>query len=348
MKVLFLSAWYPTKRDAMAGLFVQKHAQAVAQQGADVRVIYSEARGVHWWRDMRRQWRSLRREWGMPDLVQMNVLDKNGIFAQWLYHRYHIPYVIIEHWSGYLPANFSFRGGWHGRIMRHIAKQAACILPVSQMLEDAMKQCGIQNTHWQRIHNVVDDFFYDTKKDQPKAIGQKIRLLHVSCFDEKAKNIQGMLRAVRQLATYRQDFELIIVGTGIDYQQDKNYAHELHFPDGILHFTGEQTPQQVAQWMQDSDCFLFFSRYENAPVVLSECLAVGLPIISSNAGGIPEMVNNECGILVPSENEDALMQAMMHMMDHLADYPASTIRPYGQKYTYDNVGTQLYQLYASL
>ena len=348
MKVLFLSAWYPTKRDAMAGLFVQKHAQAVAQQGADVRVIYSEARGVHWWRDMRRQWRSLRREWGMPDLVQMNVLDKNGIFAQWLYHRYHIPYVIIEHWSGYLPANFSFRGGWHGRIMRHIAKQAACILPVSQMLEDAMKQCGIQNTHWQRIHNVVDDFFYDTKKDQPKAIGQKIRLLHVSCFDEKAKNIQGMLRAVRQLATYRQDFELIIVGTGIDYQQDKNYAHELHFPDSILHFTGEQTPQQVAQWMQDSDCFLFFSRYENAPVVLSECLAVGLPIISSNAGGIPEMVNNECGILVPSENEDALMQAMMHMMDHLADYPASTIRPYGQKYTYDNVGAQLYQLYASL
>ena len=348
MKVLFLSAWYPTKRDAMAGLFVQKHAQAVAQQGADVRVIYSEARGVHWWRDMRRQWRSLRREWGMPNLVQMNVLDKNGIFAQWLYHRYHIPYVIIEHWSGYLPANFSFRGGWHGRIMRHIAKQAACILPVSQMLEDAMKQCGIQNTHWQRIHNVVDDFFYDTKKDQPKAIGQKIRLLHVSCFDEKAKNIQGMLRAVRQLATYRQDFELIIVGTGIDYQQDKNYAHELHFPDGILHFTGEQTPQQVAQWMQDSDCFLFFSRYENAPVVLSECLAVGLPIISSNAGGIPEMVNNECGILVPSENEDALMQAMMHTMDHLADYPASTIRPYGQKYTYDNVGAQLYQLYASL
>ena len=100
--------------------------------------------------------------------------------------------------------------------------------------------------------------------------------------------------------------------------------------------------------MQDSDCFLFFSRYENAPVVLSECLAVGLPIISSNAGGIPEMVNNECGILVPSENEDALMQAMMHMMDHLADYPASTIRPYGQKYTYDNVGAQLYQLYASL
>ena len=126
MKVLYLSAWYPTPRDAMAGLFVQKHAQAVEQQGADVRVIYSEARGLHWWKDILLQWKALRHEWGMPDVVQMNVLDKNGILAQWLYHRYHIPYIIVEHWSGYLPANFSFRGGWHGYIMRHIAKQAAC------------------------------------------------------------------------------------------------------------------------------------------------------------------------------------------------------------------------------
>ncbi len=43
MKVLFFSAWYPSKRDAMAGLFVQKHAESVAQQGADVRVLYSDA-----------------------------------------------------------------------------------------------------------------------------------------------------------------------------------------------------------------------------------------------------------------------------------------------------------------
>lgn len=348
MKVLYLSAWYPTPRDAMAGLFVQKHAQAVEQQGADVRVIYSEARGLHWWKDILLQWKALRHEWGMPDVVQMNVLDKNGIFAQWLYHRYHIPYIIVEHWSGYLPANFSFRGGWHGYIMRHIAKQAACILPVSQMLEDAMKKCGIQNNCWQRIHNVVDDFFYVAKEDRQKAKGEKIRFLHVSCFDEKAKNIQGMLRAVRQLATQRQDFELVIVGTGVDYQLDTSYAQSLNFPEGILHFTGEQTPQEVAEWMQQSDCFLFFSRYENAPVVLSECLAIGLPIISSNAGGIPEMVNNACGILVPSEDENALTQAMIHMMDHLTDYPTSIIRPYGQKYTYDNVGAQLHQLYSSL
>ena len=346
MKVLFLSAWYPTPRDAMAGLFVQKHAEAVAQQGHDVRVLFSEKTGLAWVRDMYQAWRKLQSEWGKPDVVQMNVLDKNGLIALWLKYQYHIPYVIIEHWSGYLPANFAFRGGWHGWIMRRIAKQASCILPVSQMLEDAMKNCGIENNHWQRIHNVVDDFFYQpisTITITPK--GDTFRFLHVSCFDEKAKNIQGMLRAVRKVAEERQDFELVVVGTGVDYTEDRAYADSLQFPEGMLTFTGEQTPHEVAQWMQQSDCFLFFSRYENAPVVLSECLAVGLPIISSNAGGIPEMINQECGILLHSEDEHALTQAMLHMVDTHAQYNTNVIREQGKKYTYLHIGKQLSDLY---
>ena len=50
MRVLYLTPWYPSERDAMAGLFVQKHVEAVRAQGVDVRVIYSQD-----WRDMLRQ-----------------------------------------------------------------------------------------------------------------------------------------------------------------------------------------------------------------------------------------------------------------------------------------------------
>jgi glycosyltransferase involved in cell wall biosynthesis len=298
---------------------------------------------------MYQAWKQLQKEWGKPDVVQMNVLDKNGLIALWLKYRYHIPYVIIEHWSGYLPANFAFRGGWHGWLMRKIAKQASCILPVSQMLEDAMKNCGIENPNWQRIHNVVDDFFYQpisTITITPK--GDRFRFLHVSCFDEKAKNIQGMLRAVRKVAEERQDFELVVVGTGVDYTEDRAYADSLQFPEEMLTFTGEQTPHEVAQWMQESDCFLFFSRYENAPVVLSECLACGLPIISSHAGGIPEMVDDTCGILVPTEDENALAKAMKDMMSNHNNYSTEQIRKHGKQYTYHVVGSKLSEIYKSI
>ena len=349
MKVLYLSAWYPTPRDAMAGLFVQKHAEAVKEQGADVYVLYSEQTGLAWLRDMYKGWKRLKCEWGTPDIVQMNVLDKNGLLALWLKWRYRTPYIIVEHWSGYLPANYAFRGGWHGWIMRKIAEKASCILPVSQMLEDAMKKCGIKNENWIRIHNVVDDFFYHPISPitiTPK--GEKFRFLHVSCFDETAKNIQGILRAVRKVAEERQDFELILVGTGVDYHVDVDYAQSLHFPEGMLHFTGEQTPHEVAQWMQESDCFLFFSRYENAPVVLSECLATGLPILSSNAGGIPEMINHNCGILVSSEDEIALANSIIHMIQHHHTFSSMVIRKIGEQYRYATIGKQLYQIYQDI
>lgn len=97
--------------------------------------------------------------------------------------------------------------------------------------------------------------------------------------------------------------------------------------------------------MQVSDCFLFFSRYENAPVVLSECLAIGLPIISSNAGGIPEMISQEYGILVPSGNEEALASTILKMIDNHTKYSADIIRQGGTKYTYQNIGNQLSNLY---
>lgn len=350
MKVLFLSAWYPTENDAMAGLFVQKHADAVVQQGADVKVLYSDKKGIRWCIDILRGWCKLYHEWGLPDVVQMNVLDKNGILARWLQIRYHIPYVIIEHWSGYLPMNFSFRGGWHKKVMQHIAQHASCILPVSQMLEDAMKQCGITNARWQRIHNVVDDFFYHPVSPVtiPLLPQGKLRLLHVSCFDEQAKNIQGLLRSVRKVASHRQDFELVMVGTGIDYQRDVDYAATLNFPDGMISFIGEQTPYEVAQWMQQSHMFLFFSRYENAPVVLSESIVTGLPIVTSNVGGIPEMVDNTCGILVPSENEHSFADAIEYLMDHLGELPKEGIQQQAKKYSYEVVGKQLMEIYQSI
>lgn len=347
MKVLFLSAWYPTKHDAMAGLFVQKHAEAVMQQGHDVRVLYSEKTGISWVEDMHKAWKKLTKAWGKPDIVQMNVLDKNGLIALYLKRRYKIPYIIVEHWSGYLPANFAFRGGWHGWTMRKIAKNAACILPVSQMLEDAMKGCRIKNKHWQRIHNVVDDFFYQPlpKITIPAKPKDKFRLLHVSCFDEKAKNIQGMLRAVRKVADQRQDFELILVGTGVDYAKDVAYAQSLQFPKGMLTFTGEQTPYQVAQWMQESDCFVLFSHYETFAIVLAESIASGIPFISTDTAGIASELPKECGIKIPENDEQALSNAICSLIENKELYSPEEIRQYGKKYTYKQVGKQLSDLY---
>ena len=292
MKVLFLTPWYPSEKDAMSGLFVQKHVEAVRAQGVDVRVITAtEAKEIV------PQWRRLQEEHWMPDLVQVNVLQKQVLLARTLLRKEHIPFIIVEHWSGYLPQNGQFmRQNWFKRrFYRRAAREASMILTVSQPLQQAMIDCGFQAQRWGTIDNVVDDFFFEerptTNDKRPKT------LLHVSCFDEKAKNVKGLLRAAKMLSEKRKDWRLRLVGTGIDYQEVRAYAQTLDIPEELLEWTGELTPRQVADEMHRADALVLSSRYETYGVVLAEAMAAGLPILSTPVG-IAEQVAD---LIVPQE-----------------------------------------------
>ena len=288
MKVLFLTPWYPSEKDAMSGLFVQKHVEAVRAQGVDVRVIFSQTIPDTW-----RQWKALQREGWKPDLVQLNVIQKQGLLAKTI----GVPYIIVEHWSGYLPENGQFRrmSRFKRDLYRHIANNAERILTVSEPLQKAMQACGIENEHWETIDNVVDDFFFE-----PRVKSQDSRLktlLHVSCFDERAKNVKGLLRAAKMLSEKRQDWRLKLVGTGVDYEDVRAYADTLDIPQGCLEWTGELTPQQVADEMHRADALVLSSRYETYGVVLAEAAAAGLPILSTPVGIAEEVAD----LIVPQE-----------------------------------------------
>ena len=330
----------------MSGLFVQKHVEAVRAQGCEVRVIFSDT-----WRDTYRQWCALLREGWMPDVVQLNVIQKQGILALWLKKRYGIPYVIVEHWSGFLPENGAYlrnNGSLKRKIYEKIAAAASVIMPVSERLKEAMQTCGIQNARWEKIHNVVDDFFFEKEESRKSNVERRKTLLHVSCFDEAAKNVKGLLRAAKMLTEKRQDWQLVLVGTGADYKEVRAYAETLAFPAGTLRWTGELTPREVAEEMHKADAFVLPSNYENAPVVLSESLAMGLPIIASRIGGIPEMVDDESGILVPTRDEKALAEAMDEMLDNLDKYDSEKIRLKGEQYSFEMVGKHLKAVYESV
>ncbi len=292
MKVLFLTPWYPSKKDEMSGLFVRKHVEAVRAQGVEVRVIFAES-----WRETGRQWKALRREGWIPDVVQLNVIQKQGLLALWLKKRYGIPYVIVEHWSGYLPENGMFKrlSAIKKRIYRRIAAQAEQVLCVSQRLQQAMQDCGIRAQQWGLIDNVVDEFFYE-----PRVKSQESRvktLLHVSCFDERAKNVKGLLRAAKMLSEKRQDWKLVLVGTGVDYTDVRAFADTLDIPEGLLEWTGELTPSEVAERMHEADALVLSSRYETYGVVLAEAAAAGLPILSTPVG----IAENVANLIVPQE-----------------------------------------------
>ena len=380
MKVLYLSAWYPHRYDAMSGLFVRKHAEAVSRF-CDVCVLYLLAdehvnrydiveqttngvceiyvyytfakmpvlrqltKAVGYVKAFWRGFAVVRRTFSLPDVVQANVLTRSGVLARKLKQKFGIPYIVVEHWSRYLPQNFNYKGFVRKLMTRKCVADAGCVLAVSSKLREAMQGFGLVNHNFQLIDNVVDDFFFAAQKNT-NAKG-KFRFLHVSCFDEKPKNVKGILSAVKNLSQQRSDFELILVGVGQDWQAAVDYAKELELGD-FVRFTGELTPAEVCRYFTESDVFVMFSNYENAPVVISESLATGTPIISTNVGGIPDMVSEQCGILINPGDEAALCEKMSWMIDNKEVYSAAEIRKSAQRYTYDAVGKRLYDIYQNL
>lgn len=338
MKVLYLTPWYPSDKDQMSGLFVQKHVEAVRAQGVDIRVIHSQGWGDAW-----QQWKELKRTWGLPDLVQLNIIQKQGLLALWLKKRYNIPYIIIEHWSGYLPENGQYmrQAAIKRRLAETICLHADRVLTVSPTLENAMKQCGIQASQWGCVNNIVDEFFYQGVRSKKSGVRT---LLHVSCFDERAKNTTALLRGFSELCQQHKDIRLVMVGTGVDWRAAQRLANDLHIPSERIIWTGEQTPQQVCEWMYHSDAFVLTSRYETAGIVLSEAAATGLPILSTPVGIASQLITPQTGILVSQDEANdshALAQYLAHIVE-MDTYPSAA-----EEYRFSTVGKQLKDIYDS-
>lgn len=340
MKVLFLTPWYPSEKDEMSGLFVQKHVEAVRAQGVEVRVIFAES-----WRETGRQWKALRREGWMPDVVQLNVIQKQGLLALWLKKRYGIPYVIVEHWSGYLPENGQFLKMSHlkQRFFRKVCRKAEIVLTVSPALQQAMQSCGMKAQKWGQIDNVVDGFFFEKVESKKTKVESKKTLLHVSCFDERAKNVKGLLRAAKMLSEKRQDWQLVLVGTGVDHAEVKTYAQDLDIDEKLLRWTGELTPREVAEKMHEADAFVLSSRYETYGVVLAEAAAAGLPILSTPVGIAEEVAD----LIVPQEIAQNKPGTFAEFMEAICFQPSEVRSQESARFKAETIGKKLVDIYDS-
>ena len=136
---------------------------------------------------------------------------------------------------------------------------------------------------------------------------------------------------------------MVIVGPATDYLKEKVLAMDLV---SITRFTGEISYPDVALEMQRASALVLFSRYENLPCVVLEALCCGLPVISSDTGGIKEAVDETNGVLVQSENEKQLSDAMNTMMNDYEKYNREKIAMMAtERYKYKTIGRKFYELY---
>jgi len=129
----------------------------------------------------------------------------------------------------------------------------------------------------------------------------------------EAKNYPGLLSAFRQVVGTHPHSWLMIAGDGPLSGSLRKYAQSLEIT-GHVKFLGIR--RDIPSLMKMADGFVMASSWEGLPMAVLEAGASCLPVVSTNVGGIPEVVNHgKTGLLADANDMEALSQAMAKVMD---------------------------------
>lgn len=166
---------------------------------------------------------------------------------------------------------------------------------------------------------------------------------------EPLYNVGCTLRAFALIQQRYPDAQLIIAADGSERGKLERLAREL----GLRHarFIGKVDYQQMPALLDAADIYLNANDLDNMPSSLIECMAAGLPVVSTQAGGIPYIITHEeTGLLVACNDHEALARGALRLLEDqaLALSIARRARRECEKYQWAAVRSDWLKLYAEL
>lgn len=138
------------------------------------------------------------------------------------------------------------------------------------------------------------------------------------------KGLRELLEATRALQSRRPRLRLVLVGDGP--MRGGIEAALAAAPTAAIRLAGPQAPADVARWLAAANLLTLPSYSEGHPNVLVEALACGRPVVTTPVGGIPEVVDETCAVLVPPRSVEALAAGIAQALDRHWDEAALSRR----------------------
>lgn len=205
-----------------------------------------------------------------------------------------------------------------GQQLRAKINAADLIICISQFARAQLMRIS-EITQWRKMQlvrlGVAPDYAATCNKEQNRAAQANILCVGRLCIN---KGQRVLLQALALLARKNIYPHATLVGTG----DDLTTLQELTLTLGLsqqVQFLGALNAQAVRDLYQDATLFVLPSFAEGIPVVLMEAMASGVPCISTQINGIPELISDEkTGLLVSAGDADALSLAIARLLEQPA------------------------------
>ena len=263
------------------------------------------------------------RKW-RPDVIHAHWPFPHAYIALGAAKLFRIPLVLNFHGAELLLIR---KKKWVKPLLKFAIGQAQAVFANSSFTASKIKAIRDMNVEWSPYGTTLEESGLSPRTSSgdtpqlpvPHPVNSKFKILFVGRHIER-KGIRYLIEAAKYLSTDK--FEIRIVGGGDLTEQLKKQAALLDKnsqPANII-FTGKLSPEDLANEYRTANVFTLPAIVdskgdtEGLGVVLIEAMELGLPIVASNVGGIPDVViDGESGILVPEKDPVALADAFKRL-----------------------------------
>ena len=293
-------------------------AELLRGEGLDVTLVQTNApyrpqliASIPWLRAFFRLVPYLLQLWRAAGRCQVvHVMANSG----WSWHLFAAPAIWFACWRG-TPVIVNYRGGEaasflerSARIVRTSLARSSVLIVPSGFLKAVFERFGVAA---RIVPNIIDTGHFHN----PAPHRARRRRLLVARNLEPIYDNETALRALQIVRRRYPDATLTIAGSGPLAGSLRALTRSLGIADAVI-FAGRLDREAMASAYRDADIALNPSRVDNMPNSVLEALASGVPVVSTEVGGVPFIVaDGQTALLVPAASPEAMAAAIVRLID---------------------------------
>ncbi len=245
-----------------------------------------------------------------PDVIHVITPDPSAVIFIKAGHDLGIPVLYQELGIPFHPPEYEAYYTHFASVLPLCSEIAALSPALAVMCQSAMNQSRAVS-----VLPVMTDDTASLTKRETSAGNHRTTAFGFAARVEKLKGATELIEAFGIAHRETGNIKLYVAGDGSRLGEMFDRAAGLNLNGGFQHVGVYEDSEGRADFMRKIDVLVLPSYTEGTPNSIIEAMARGLPVIASAVGGIPDMLGNDAGLLVPVGDADALAKAMLRLAE---------------------------------